>query len=134
MTPGGRLFLSVPGPTPPIFAVLESALARHLGPEAAAFVQTVFSLHDPAAVGDLLSDTGFVDVEARPIEKILPLPPPREFLWQYVFSTPLAVPAADLDDERRDAIEREVAAGSRRFVEGGTLVLRQPLTLATARR
>jgi len=48
LAPGGRLLLNVPGPTPPIFAILEEALANHLGPEPAAFVQAVFSLHEPA--------------------------------------------------------------------------------------
>ena len=46
LVPGGRLLLNVPGPTPPFFAVVEHALARHIGPQAAAFVRVVFSLHD----------------------------------------------------------------------------------------
>jgi len=134
LTPGGRLALNVPGPTPAIFAVVESALARHVGPEAAAFVGAVFSLHDPGEVGRLLADAAFVDVDVRQVERTLPLPPPGEFLWEYVSSTPLAGAAAELDDDRRAAIEREVAAGCQRFVEDGALMLRQPLTVATARR
>jgi hypothetical protein len=51
-----------------------------------------------------------------------------------VHSTPLAGPAADLDDDRRGALEREVVAGWLAFIEDGTLLLRQPLTLATAQK
>jgi ubiquinone/menaquinone biosynthesis C-methylase UbiE len=134
LTPGGRLLLNVPGPTPPLFAVLEAALARHLASDVAAFVQTVFSLHEPTEVRDLLTDAGFAAVELWPTEKTLPLPPADDFLWQYVHSTPLAGPTADLDDDRRGALEREVVAGWLAFIEDGTLLLRQPLTLATAQK
>ena len=132
---GGRLLINVPGPTPTIFfAILEAALARHLGPEVAAFVQAVFSLHDPTELTDLLTAAGFGAVEPRPTEKTLLLPPPNDFLWQYVHSTPIAGAAADLDDEHRIALEHEVVAGCEPFVEDGALVLRLPVTLATAQR
>ena len=134
LVPGGRLLINVPGPTPPIFAVLDAALARQLGPEAAAFVQTVFSLHDPSELRDLLVAAGFASVDAWSTEKRLLLPPPSDFLWQYLHSTPLAGPAAAMDDERRAELEREVVAGWQPFVEDGALVLRQPVTLATAQK
>jgi ubiquinone/menaquinone biosynthesis C-methylase UbiE len=134
LAPGGRLLLNVPGPTPPIFAVLEAALARHLGPEVAAFVAAVFSLYDPAEVRDLLNGAGFDEVEARRTQKTLPLPPPEDFLWQYVHSTPLAGAVAELDDDQRTALQREVVVGWQPFIDDGTLVLQQPITLATARK
>lgn len=134
LVPGGRLVLNVPGPMPPIFAAVESALARHVAPEAAAFVQAVFSLDDPHEVAGLLTEAGFVDVDAHATVKTLTLPAPREFLWQYVASTPLAGPVGALDDERRAAIEHDVVSSCQQFVVDGSLVLRQPLTVATARR
>jgi hypothetical protein len=39
------------------------------------------------------------------------LPGPRDFLWQYVYSTPLAGALQQIDDERRAALERDVVAG-----------------------
>jgi len=134
LVPGGRLLINVPGPTAPIFAVLEAALGRHVGPEAAAFVQAVFSLHDPTELSDLLTAAGFAAVEAWPIAKTLPLPAPDDFLWQYVHSTPLAGPAAGMEDERRAALEREVVAAYEPLMEDGALVLRQPITIATAQK
>src|SRR3546814_3916112 len=43
---GGRALVSVPGPKPPLFAIMTDALARHFGPKAAAFGDLVFSMHD----------------------------------------------------------------------------------------
>jgi hypothetical protein len=42
--------------------------------------------------------------------------------------------AADLADERRAVLEREVVAGWQPFIEDRALVVRQPVTLATAIR
>jgi SAM-dependent methyltransferase len=55
----GRVLINVCGPTPPLFTVLEEALDRHLGPAAAEFVRTVFSLDDADELRDLVSDVGF---------------------------------------------------------------------------
>jgi hypothetical protein len=97
-------------------------------------VQAVFSLHDVQELRDLLSNGGFSAVEVRATEMTLPLPPPGEFLWQYVYSTPLAGQVAELDDDQRMALERDVVAGWQCFVEEGRLLLRLPITLATARK
>jgi SAM-dependent methyltransferase len=132
LAPGGRLLVNVPGPTPPVFVLLEEALARRLGSDEAGFVRAVFSLHDPGEIGDLVRDAGFEAVSARSSVKTLRLPPAEDFLWQYVHSTPLAGAAARLDDERRIALEREVVAGWQPFTEDGGLILALGVTLATA--
>ena len=82
LAPGGRAVLGTPGPTPPLFQVLDGVLSDHLGPGASVFVTTVFSVHDPAEVRDLLRTAGFgaVDVESTTLR--LRLPPPGDFLWQ----------------------------------------------------
>jgi hypothetical protein len=64
----------------------------------------------------------------------LTLPPPDEFLWQYVHSTPLAKAAAELDAYRRAALEHEVVTGAEPFIENGALVMRLRLTVATGRK
>src|SRR5919106_2120986 len=79
---GGRLILNVPGPTPRLFTIMGEALARHIGAEAAAFVNHVFSLHDTAGIQNLVSGAGFHDVSVQSDTK--PLRLPEEFLWQYV--------------------------------------------------
>lgn len=104
----GRLLLSVPGPIPGIFDDLASALSRFVGPPAAGFVRQVFSLHDLAEMDGIVAAAGFAQVEVHAEEHDLKLPPPRQFLWQYVHSTPLSVSASQMDASARAEFEREV--------------------------
>ncbi len=134
LVPGGRLIMNVPGPTSPLFAIVDEAFARHIGPEAAEFVRLVFSLHNPSELQNLISAAGFHDVAVRWNTKMLRLPAPEEFLWQYVQSTPLAAAVAQADDESRAALEREVVTKWQAFVEDGALRYQQDILIATARK
>jgi ubiquinone/menaquinone biosynthesis C-methylase UbiE len=134
LVPGGRLVLSVGGPTPPAFAAMDEALARHISPGLSAFVQMVFSLHDPDEVRRLIGGAGFHDVEVEVIPKRLHLPPPEEFLWQYIWSTPLAEPVSKVDDAARAALHREVVQAWQPFVEDGGMTIVPNMVIATAVR
>ncbi len=134
LAPGGRLILNLPGPTPRPFTILAASLARHVGPEAAGFVNQVFSLHDTTEIQNLIADAGFHDVSVRADTASLRLPPPAEFLWQYAYSTPLANALAQADDERRGALESEVVAKWQEFVADGALMLETRVATATARK
>ncbi|MBZ0267516.1 methyltransferase domain-containing protein [bacterium] len=129
---GGRLILNMPGPTPLLFDIMGKALARHVRAEAAAFVDHVFSLHDTTEIQDLVSGAGFLDVSVQSDTKSLRLPAPEEFLWQYIHSTPLAGAVAQMDDDRRGLLERDVVAEWQEFVEDRALVLRVRNVVATA--
>lgn len=134
LAPGGRLVLSLPGPTPPLFAAMADALARHLDPQAAAFVHIVFSLHDEQALRGLMQEAGFRDVDLRKTRRALALPPAGDFLWQYVFSTPLAGLAAKASRESLAALQKDVADKWRDFtVDDGTLTCEVPMTTVTGR-
>lgn len=133
LAPGGRLVMNVPGPTPRTFAILAEALARHINPELAGFVHHVFSLHDTRELQDIISRAGFREVTIQPTTRTLRLPPPQEFLWQYVQSTPLAAAVAQADDESRAALERDVVANWEAFVEDGALMVQIGVVVATAR-
>jgi len=134
LAPDGRLAIATVGPTPPLFAILEQALARHVKPEVAAFMRAVFSLHEPQELEKLTSGAGFRDAEVRSKALSLTLPGPGEFLWQYVHSTPLAAAVAQIDDVDRAALERDVVAGWRSFVKDGTLADDVSVVLTTARK
>ena len=116
---GGRMLFNVPGPTPAPFEILADVLARHIKPEAAGFAHMVFSLNDADEIRALLSDAGFRDVGIHAFEKPLHLPAPQDFLWQYVYSTPLANVMAELDEDRRAAIEEDVRTRWQEFAENG---------------
>jgi hypothetical protein len=134
LRPGGRVVLNVPGPTPPVFEVLERALGRHAGPQAGRFVATVFSLHEPEELCALLAAGGFADARAHVTTETLPLPPAEEFLWQYVHSTPLATVAAGLGDDARAALQQEVAGEWADLAGDGQLLLEVDVTNAPARK
>jgi ubiquinone/menaquinone biosynthesis C-methylase UbiE len=133
LTPGGRVALNVPGPLPPPLAVLEQALRRHVGPEAAGFVATVFSLHDTEEVRLLLENAGFTDVRTRSDRKALSLPRAEDFLWQYVYGTPIADAASKLPEDRRADLQDEVVTGWEPFAADGGLALEVDMTHATGR-
>jgi ubiquinone/menaquinone biosynthesis C-methylase UbiE len=131
---GGRVLINLPGPTPPIFAVLEEALARHLGADAAGFMRAVFSLHDAGEIRELLTGAGFQEVEVRSSVKTLRLPNPESFLWQYVHSTPLAAAVAQLDEDGRAGLQGEVLAGWQPYTDDAAFVLPLGVTVAMARK
>jgi len=134
LAPGGRILVSLPGPRPALFAVLAEAFARHLGQDAARFVDLVFSLHEPDPLRDLFEGSGFreIRIDARP--KTLVVPPPRDFLWEYIYSTPLAESASRAAEPVRAALEREVSQKWRSFVDGGKLRFDVSMTMVSAVR
>ena len=132
LAPGGRVFVSVPGPSP-FFEVLHDAFARHGAASAAAFVHLVFSLHDQREVERLFRRAGFSAVETRSDDKQLRLPQPLEFFWQYVQSTPLAA-ALGQDDQLRAAMERDVPAAWQPWVEDDHMTYSQPVLIASGRK
>jgi len=134
LVPGGRLILNLPGPTPQIMAIMEEALARHLGADVAGFVNLVFSLHDTEEIQNLVSGAGFRDVSVQSDTRPLRLPAPEEFLWQYVNSTPLAGAMAPVDDESRGLLERDIVSKWREFVKDRALILQLRVNVATARK
>lgn len=129
---GGGAFVTVPGPKPPIFAIMTDALAHHLGPEAASFGDLVFSMHDVDELTELIRSAGFRDVDVQAKLKILRLPAPADFLWQYIYSTPLAEAVAQAGEAKRDALEHDVCVRWQEFVVDGSMLLQVGITTATA--
>lgn len=133
LAPGGRLVLNVPGPTPAPFAIMAEELATRVAPELAGFVHAVFSLHDGEALRRLLDDAGFGGIVVdRPV-RALRLPPPADFLWQYVHSTPMADLIGVQDEATHAALQDAVVARWEPFVADGRLQVEVGLSTAIAR-
>lgn len=130
---GGRLLANLPGPTPPALEAMAEALARHVSPESASFVHAVFSLHDGDEIRSLAAGAGFDDVQVRSESVALRLPPPAEFLWQYVHSTPMAAQVAQVDEESREALERDFVERCRDLAKDGAPATVVRMTTLTAR-
>jgi ubiquinone/menaquinone biosynthesis C-methylase UbiE len=131
LVPGGRVLVSVPPPNA-FFDVLDDALARHVGDEAAGFVRMVFSLSVAPAIEELFRDAGFDDVAVRTYSKRLRLPGARDFLWQYVHSTPLTGMLSNLDPARVAALEQDVVSGWQSWSDAGGMSYDQGMHVAKA--
>jgi ubiquinone/menaquinone biosynthesis C-methylase UbiE len=131
---GGRALVTVPGPKPPLFAAMTDGLASHIGREAASFGDLVFSLHDADELKELMRGAGFQEVEVQAKPKTLRLPMPTDFLWQYIQSTPIAGLVMEADEDRRQALEREVSAKWQDYVEDNAMGLTVGMTTAVARK
>lgn len=107
---GGRAVIGTPGPTPEAMAEIAEAIRNNVSPEAAGFVSVVFSVHDPGAMEGAMSAAGFTAVHAENRPLTFRVPPPADFFWQYVTSTPLAGVVGKLDPVRRAALEEEVGS------------------------
>ena len=126
----GRIFLSLPGPSTGIFASLAESLTQHVGPQAGNFVNRVFSIHDLAEIEVLLQSARFSDVSVHATKHDLKLPPAREFLWQYIHSTPIVQSISQVRPDARNEFENAVLTDWKEFESDG--VLRHNLRLVVA--
>jgi ubiquinone/menaquinone biosynthesis C-methylase UbiE len=136
LVPGGRLALSVwrtihysPG-----FAVLKEALERHIGPEAANWMRTPFSLPEAEELQILVVGAGFRDVTIRSAVKNLQFPSSEEFVRRYVSGTPLAASFAQASENARDALLDEIRRGLREYGDDEGLTFPIEANLITARK
>jgi len=134
LVPGGHLILNVPGPAAKTFAIMAKAMERHISSQAAEFVTHVFSLHDTTQIQKLLGEAGFRDIAVQADQKMLTLPPPKEFLWQYVHSTPLAGLVTKVDEEALAALEHDIVKKWQTFEEDGGMMYQQRIVVASARK
>lgn len=131
---GGRAYVTAPGPKPRLFAAMTDALARHISPEAASFGDLVFSMNDADELRELLRTAGFRDISSGSKPKSLCVPPPADFLWQYLYSTPLAEKISQVEEDRRKALEHDVCTAWEEFVVEGSVSFQVGMTTAIGRR
>lgn len=134
LVPGGRLILNMPGPAGEVFISLAEAMEQYIGPEAAAFVNHVFSLHEINEIRQLVYDAGFYDTDIQRKNKMLSLPAPKDFLWQYVHSTPLVGSLSGVDEDTRNTLEGKVVEEWQKFVEDGAFMYQQRIVTVSAQK
>jgi len=134
LSSGGRVAINVPGPITPVFEILAQALTEHIRPDLGDFVRSVCSLHDPRVLDGLLREAEFHDVAVETETKALRLPPPADFLWQYIHVTPMGDLVEAADAAQREKMESEVVARWQDFVDRDSLVIDLPVLTATARK
>jgi ubiquinone/menaquinone biosynthesis C-methylase UbiE len=133
LAPGGRVYISTPVPNA-FFDLFDRAIARHVNEEASAFVHAVFSLNDPREMEALLGDAGFSAITTRTNSRSVQLPPAREFMWQYIYCTPLMAALPQSGNAQTEALEREVVAGWQPWASDDGLRYEQSSLVSSARR
>jgi len=121
LAPGGRVLLNAPGPPSPLWEAFIEALHQHVGPEAAGFIRHVFSLHKEDEVRQLMHNARFEKVSVTKYMKQFTFPEPKEFLWQYVSSTPLGAVVARVGDDKLSQLEKEIVDRWSRYKSDGHL-------------
>ena len=130
---GGRLVVSTPGRIHPAFEVMEEAIVEHINPELGGFVRAVFSMHDPDAVAALLAGVGLEEVLAKVSTVKVRLPPPAEFLWQYIHLTPMAPLVDKASPVAQSAMEQQVVQRWQPWVVDGGTSFELSMVTATGR-
>ncbi len=133
LKPGGRLYINTPMPNA-FFDVLDRGIKRHVSEEASMFVHAVFSLNDPREMRDLLSGAALEIESIEPHVKRLRLPSPRDFMWQYIYSTPLLTFLPQSGNAQTEALERDVVAAWKPWVAGEGMSCEQAVLVSVARR
>lgn len=90
-------------------------------------------MHDADALRQLMLDAGFEKVEVHQKPKSLRLPAPADFLWQYVYSTPLAQVADQAGEDKRKVLERDICTQWDAFVVDGAIPFQVGMTTAIAK-
>jgi SAM-dependent methyltransferase len=133
LAPPGRLAINTPGRIQPLFEAMERAIVDHISPDLGGFVGAVFSLHDPDAIAALLREGGLRDASATISTTTLRLPPPAEFLWQYIGLTPMATFILKAPEVAKAAMEKQFVDSVQAHIVDGETVVEQPMVIATAR-
>jgi ubiquinone/menaquinone biosynthesis C-methylase UbiE len=127
----GRVALNTPGTINRPLEILAEGLARHINPGLAGFVHAVFSMDDPTAHEQLLRDAGFGDVEASVVNATLHLPPPRDFMWQYINLTPMGAIVSQAPASAQSELEEDVVGAWEEIAAETGGALDQPMVVAT---
>ena len=128
---GGRVTLNTPGTINRPLEILAEGLARHINPDLAGFVHAVFSMDDPTAHEQLLRDAEFGDVEASIVNATLHLPPPRDFMWQYINLTPMGAIVSQAPESAQSELEDDVVGAWEEIAAETGGALDQPMVIAT---
>jgi len=133
LKPGGRVYISTPVPNV-FFDLFDRAIARHISEEASVFVHAVFSLHDSRDMEALLTGAGFSSVTTEEDRKTVELPSARDFMWQYIYCTPLMGIVPQTGNAQTAALEQDVVAGWQPWATGDGMRFEQSTLISSARK
>jgi ubiquinone/menaquinone biosynthesis C-methylase UbiE len=133
LVPEGRVILNLPGPSE-LLVALDKAIDQHINSQAAGFVGMVYSLYDSDEIQQLMIKVGFHNITIEEKQKSLNLPAPKDFLWQYVYGTPLAGLFTEANEDVKYAFEKTVVDKWKKISDNGRIIYEQPIVEIAARK
>ncbi len=130
----GRVYINVPGKEGELFAIFLDELENHISPEAAGAARKVFSMNDTEELRQLMENANFKNTDVTSNEKTFKLPPPKDFLWQYIHCTPLGAVVAEIDEKQQLALERDIVQKWQKFEQNGGMIYRQQVFTSTGEK
>lgn len=103
----------------PYFYTLVEAIARHIGAETAAGLQSAFALSDADEIYALIEAAGFEQIEMTVRQLDLPLPNLAEFIPRHISATPMAAGFNRADETVQQTIIREVTEPLHQYTMNG---------------
>jgi len=134
LVPSGRLAILVWRPIrySPGFAVLEQALERHAGSEAAAWMRSPFSFGDAHVLKNLVQVTGFANTTVRIEIGTVRFQSIDQFVSLYAAGTPLSTHVSHMSEKAYSAMVENVRSGLESYVDDEGLAFPIEANLATA--
>jgi ubiquinone/menaquinone biosynthesis C-methylase UbiE len=133
LAPGGRVVVACwcEIETAPANHAVAETVARHL-PDSERVARAPFSFPDADALHSLLAGAGFGSVEVERVDGVARFSSPEEFARSFLEGSPMAVAMAEVPQERRDALSRDIAATVRERI-GHPVAAAMATNIATAR-
>jgi ubiquinone/menaquinone biosynthesis C-methylase UbiE len=112
--------------------LIEQALERHMGEEAAAMIRTVFALDQESLLEELLIGGGFSQVEVHRETITARFVPGRGFAGRFIAAQPMAAAFAAAAPDVRAAVDGDVDAAIQPMLDGDAAVFPMPSLVGSA--
>jgi ubiquinone/menaquinone biosynthesis C-methylase UbiE len=133
LQPGGRAVIACwCDPTQGGIVLIEQALRRHMGEEAAAMSRAPFVIDNASILEELLADAGFSDVKVWTETIAARFVPGLGFGGRFIAAQPMAEFFAAAPAEVRAAVDADVDEGIQPMLDGDAAAFPMPSLVATA--
>ena len=133
LRPGGRVVIACwCDDTQSAILLVEQALRRHVGEEAATMVHGVFAIDRESVLEELLIGAGFAEVEVRREPIVARYVPGLGFAGRFIAANPVADMFAAAPAEVRAAVDADVDAAIQPMLDGDAAVCPMPSLIASA--
>ena len=132
LVPGGRVVLSVWKSAGPYNIAVGDALQRHVGVETATKYRASRIVPGAEALGRMLVEARFHEVQIRPSAMTIRLPRIEGFVLSHLTASPVAGAIAALNEGIRSTVAREVKVALQPYADGDGVAVPDEINIAIA--